>query len=156
MLKSIALTADSFYRFLLGPLALENQRDRFVRLDNVVEGAKEYYRLYVELEPGIGFSERDELILWIDSTTMLAYRMHITLEGYKTTAGAQVDVTFLDYENVQGFQLPVEFYERVSGPIAIHAHRWEAIGLDINRGLDFSSVHGPGWQTLAAPVAQPR
>lgn len=156
VLQSSALTADAFYYFLLGPLALVKNSDDFVRLADSRENGRDYHRLYTVLEPGFGFSPKDELILWIDAQTNTAHRMAITLEGYKSTKGAHVDVTFLEFENVNGFLLPVSFHERVRAPIAIHAHSWKLTGLDINRGIALDDVDGSDWQRAAEMRALPR
>jgi len=156
VLQSTALTADAFFYFLLGPLSLAGQSTSFTRLSDVSENGRNYHRLYTVLEPGFGQSDRDELILWIDKQREVAYRMEITLQGFATTKGAWVDVTFLEFEKVDSFLLPVKFHERVRAPIAIHAHSWELTGLDINRDLTLDSLSGPGWQPDAAVTATPR
>jgi len=156
VLQSTAMTADAFFYFLLGPLSLVDQSLEFSRLSDARDKGRDYYRLYSALEPGFGLSDRDELILWVDAETQMAYRMEITLQGFATTQGAHVDVTFLEFEKADEFLLPVRFHERVRAPIAIHAHSWNLTGLDINRNLKLESVSGPGWQPDAAPPATPR
>ncbi len=155
VIQSTALTADSFFIFLLGPLALEEHADRFQRLEDKQLNGRQFHRIYAELSPGIGNSKRDELVLWIDAESKLTFRVHITLEGYKTTQGAHVDVTFLDYEERDGFVFPSKFHERVRGPIAIDAHSWWLTGLDINRGLAFDDVNNENWSGLAGTIAAP-
>lgn len=154
--QSTALTADSFALFLLGPLAHRLQGQSFERLPDQQERGRQYHRLHTVLQPGIGESERDELVLWIDAETQRTYRLHITLEGYRTTRGAHVDVTYLDYLTIDGFVLPTHFNERVRGPIAINAHRWWLTGLDLNRGWNPASVQSATWQGRAADAAQRR
>lgn len=156
VLGSSAMTADAFYYFLLGPLSLANQAGNFTLLADARDKGRDYHRLYTSLKPGFGLSAADELILWVDAESLTAYRMEITLEGFETTRGAHVDVTFLDFEKLDGFLLPVSFHERVRAPIRIHAHSWELTGLDINRGLIFDAVDGPGWLPPADASATPR
>lgn len=132
VLASTALTADAFFLFLLGPLSLIDYRDGFVHLDDIVDNNRIYHRIYLPLRPGIGFSEADELVLWVDRETFYTYRMQITLEGYKTTQGAHVDVTYLNYNLVDGFVFPQEFFERVLAPISIDAHYWRAESMEVN------------------------
>lgn len=155
VLQSTALTADSFFLFTLGPMALKRHRGAFERLEDGVDKGRCYYRIYVVAEPGLGYSERDEIVLWIDPETDLTYRVHITLEGYETTRGAHVDVTYLDYERRGPYVIPSEYFERVLGPIRIKAHGWHLTGLDINRGLSFEDLGGVDNVGLAAKPAKP-
>lgn len=155
VLKSTALTADSFFIFLLGPLALERHAAKFIRLADIKEKGKTFHRIYAELVPGIGASERDEIVLWVDTSSMLTHRVHITLEGYKTTKNAHVDVTYLHYKTLESFVFPVAFHERVRGPISIDAHSWKLTGLDINRNLSFSDHNKTLWEPSISRVASP-
>jgi len=155
VIQSTALTAESFLLFLLGPLALEDRRDGFVRIaDGKVEG-RAYYRIYRELVPGLGESARDELVFWIDQETMRTFRVNITLQGFETTRQAHVDVTYLDYVERGGFVFPSKFLERVLAPINIDAHAWSLTGIDINRDYGLDDIDGPGLQGRAAANAAP-
>ena len=155
VLQSTALTADSFFLFTIGPMALRESRGKFERLEDGFDDGKRYYRIYTVAEPGIGYSARDEIVLWIDPETYLTYRIHITLEGYKTTKGAHVDVTFLDYEKRGAYTVPSEYLERVLGPLRIKAHAWHLTGIDVNRGLSLGDIDGPKFSGLAAEPATP-
>lgn len=156
VLQSTAMTADGFYYFLLGALAFQGYDGSFSRLPNVSEDGREYFRIHTVLEPGFGLSERDEVILWVDVETEQTYRMHITLEGYRTTRGAHADVTFLAMEDVDGYLLPTRFHERVVAPLGIDAHSWSLTGLDINRGLSLDEVDGADWSGGARSPAAAR
>ncbi len=155
VLQSTALTADSFFLFTIGPMALRESRGKFERLEDGVDNGKRYYRIYTVVEPGLGYSAQDEIVLWVDPETYLTYRVHITLEGYETTKGAHVDVTFLDYEKRGAYMLPSRYLERVLGPIRITAHTWHLTGLDINRGLSLTDIEGQQYVGLAAAPATP-
>lgn len=155
VLQSTALTADSFFLFTIGPMALRESRGKFKRLEDGFDDGKRYYRIYTVVEPGLGYSAQDEIVLWVDPETYLTYRVHITLEGYKTTKGAHVDVTFLDYEKRGAYMLPSRYLERVLGPIRIRAHTWHLTGLDINRGLSLTDIEGRQYVGLAAAPATP-
>lgn len=124
VLSSSAMTSDAFQLFHFGPSLLRWRGVEPVRLQDVLEKGRRFYQLYFEWEPGFGDSERDEIVVIIDKETNLLYRVWITLEGYRTTKGASVDVTFLEYDSKHGITLPVKFVERVRAPIAIKAHRW--------------------------------
>lgn len=150
-----ALTADAFYLFTLGPLALNKQVNTWQRLEDANEKGNSYYRINGELKPGIGRSESDFITLWIDKQSNLTYRMHITLEGFDTTKGAHVDTTFLNYKQVAQFTLPTHFFERVIGPIRLDAHEWWYTGMDINRGLKPKDVELLQWSNKARAPAKP-
>ena len=153
VLQSTAVTADSYLFFLLGPLAMAPQADSFVRLEDGVEDGRRYFRIYSPLVPGVGLSERDELVVWVDAETLRTFRVHFTLEGYAPTRGAHVDVTFLDHVELDGYVLPTRFHERVLAPLAIDAHTWWLTGLDINRGLTLSDLGVDAWSARAARPA---
>ena len=136
-----AMTADAFFIFSLGPLAFPEYKDKFVRLSNKKENGREYYRIYLSKNPGIGFSERDEVVLWIDTDTFLTERVHITLEGFRTTKGAHANVTYREYKEVSGFTFPSRLHERVRGPIRLNVHTWWLESLEINSGLDPNLVN---------------
>ena len=145
-----ALTADAFYMFVLGPLALSEQVSNWKRLADGDWKGKSYYRINGELKPGIGQSDSDFITLWVDKQTDLTFRLHITLEGFDSTRGAHVDTSFLNYSKIGHFTLPTHFFERVLGPIKLNAHEWWYTGLDINRGLDGNDVSINGWSEKAA------
>lgn len=156
VLQSSAMTADGFFHFLLGPFAFMQPGNQFTRLADERERGRNYFRIHAQRQPGFGTAASDEVILWVDANSHLLYRMEITLEGYRTTQGAHVDVTFLEYDDTTGYLLPVEFHERVRAPIAIDAHSWRLTGLDVNRGLSLESVDGPAWQGVAVKAAKAR
>jgi len=142
-LLSTALTADSFYIFTLGPMGLPQLAGKFFRLEDATEGGREFYRIYAQMTPGIGESERDEIVLWVDPETWLTSRVHITLEGYVTTKGAHVDVTFNDYAKLGDFVFPSAFFERVLGPIKIDAHEWRSRNHKINQQILPDNISRP-------------
>jgi hypothetical protein len=148
-----ALTADAFYLFVLGPLALPEQVNNWLRLEDRNWNGKSYYRINGELKPGIGLSETDFITLWVDKQTNLTFRLHITLEGFESTKGAHVDTSFLAYTDIGQFILPTHFFERVLGPIKIDAHEWWYTGIDINRGLKGHDVSINHWSQKAAKPA---
>jgi len=82
--------------------------------------------------------------------------VEITLEGYRTTQGAHVDVTFEAFERHSGVLLPVEFNERVRAPVAIQAHRWWVTGIDVNRGWQPSDLDSKPWSPVAEKNARQR
>ncbi len=153
VLAASALTADAFYLFVLGPLALSERVDDWKRLPDKIWQDRSYYRINGELTPGIGLSDNDHITLWVDKKTNLTLRLHITLEGFESTKGAHVDTTYLDYHTVGPFTLPSHFFERVLGPIKLDAHEWWYTGIDINRGLEKADISISGWSDRAARPA---
>ncbi|MEM1434459.1 MAG: hypothetical protein AAGG11_10425 [Pseudomonadota bacterium] len=154
--QSTALTADSFFLFTLGPLALAEHAAAFRLLGSRRERGRDYWLLHLDLVPGLGESAADEVVLWVDQETQRTHRVQITLEGYVTTQGANVDVTFRSFTERDGFLFPSAFFERVRAPIAIDAHAWCLTGLDINRGLTLADFDGGDWSGAAErPAASP-
>lgn len=124
VLASSAMTSSTFELFHLGPSVPARRGGDPIRLsDELIDGTK-YHRLYFLFEPGFGLSERDEVVAYVDAKTKLLTRVWLTLEGYRTTKGATVDVTYLDYKDTSGYLLPSKFDERVRAPLSIHAHTW--------------------------------
>lgn len=151
--QAAAMTSDAFQLFHLGPSFLKMRDATFTRLDDVKEKGATYQRLHTTLRPGLGFSESDEVVLWIHPETHRLFRVHLTLEGFETTRGAHVDTTFLEYRQVGPLLIPTELNERVRGPLRIQAHRWRLTGADMNRGSSADEVRGADYTgTAAAPA----
>lgn len=131
VLASTAMTADAFYLFSLGPLALANRSLNFARISDEKISDKNYFRIYAKLEPGFGYSNADELTLWIDPETYWVKRYAITLQGFKSTQGAFVDTTVTNYEKLGNYVFPQAFKERVRAPIKIPAHEWHHTNIEI-------------------------
>ncbi len=154
-LGAAAMTADAFQLFHLGPTFLRARQASFERLADEKEKGRRYYRLLATLRPGFGRSAEDQVVLWVDAETGRWFRVHLTLEGFETTRGAHVDVTFLRHQQVGPLLLPVEFHERVRGPIRINAHDWSFTGVDLGRGWAVEEVSGAGFSGSALAPAKP-
>ena len=124
VLASTAMTSEAFRLFHLAPSFLKWRGGDPIRLKDEVVDGRNHHRLLFTLEPGFGFSDSDRVVAYIDAETRRLFRVWITLEGFRTTQGATVDVTYLDYQDVAGYLLPRRLDERVRAPIAIHAHEW--------------------------------
>ncbi len=148
-----ALTADSFYLFTLGPLALKDRVKDWKRLPDAKENHQTYFRINGELKPGIGLSESDAITLWVNKETYLSYRLNFTLDGFQPTQGAHIDTTYEQYQHIDPFILPTKFLERVRAPIKLKVHQWWYTGLDINRGLDHSDLPLNKWSDKALKPA---
>ena len=154
-LSAAAMTADAFQLFHLGPIFLKARQATFVRLEDKEEKGRTYHRLLGTLRPGFGQSDEDKVVLWVDTETSRWFRVHITLEGFETTRGAHVDTTFLRYQQVGPMLVPVDFHERVRGPIQISAHHWYFTGVDLGRGWKPEDVSGPNFTGSATEPAKP-
>jgi len=153
VLSSTALTADAFHLFLLGPLGLQKWGEQFNRLSDAKLAGKRYSRIHLVRTPGFGYSQSDQVVLWIDPDTKLTKLVQITLEGHSTTKGAHVEVEYLDYITVGSYIFPVKFFERVNAPIAIDAHAWQLTSIDINRSYQIKDLQGPSFNGAAATDA---
>ena len=77
-------------------------------------------------------SEADGVIAWIGDETQRLHRVQLTLLGLESTAGADVDVTFSDFQaGPYGTEWPREFDERIRRPFDVPAHRWRMTGLKL-------------------------
>ncbi len=156
--ETSALVADGYAMFLLGAAWLERHGEDWVLLADETEDGRRYRRLLGRLRPGVGLSEEDRVVAWIDAETDLLYRVHFTLEGHLYTQGAHVDVTFSERRKAYGRLWPTHFVERVKSPVDIHAHEWWMIGLDVDRGLRREDLGRPAekaWSSLAEESARP-
>jgi len=124
VLASTAMTAEAFRLFHLAPSYLAWRGGEPLRLDDETVDGRRYHRLLFTLEPGFGFAERDRVVAYVDADSKRLFRLWITLEGFRTTLGATVDLTYLEFQEVDGFLLPRRLDERVRAPIGIHAHEW--------------------------------
>jgi hypothetical protein len=149
-LRATALTNDAFLLFHFGPTFIKARATTITRLPDDTEGGQRYYRLLATLSPGFGEAKSDDVVLWINPQTHLLYRVHLTLNGFETTQGAHVDTTFLAYRKLGRFTLPVQFNERVRGPIRIPAHEWHTTDMDRDRGWQPADVQGPQFTGKAA------
>lgn len=136
VLASSAMTSSTFELFHLGPSVLARRGGDPVRLSDEVINGTNYHRLYFLFEPGFGLSQSDEVVAYINAETKLLYRVWLTLEGFRTTKGATVDVTYLDYKTTSGYLLPGKFDERVRAPISIHAHAWWNTHMELVKSLE--------------------
>lgn len=139
-LRATALTNDAFLLFHFGPTFIKARTIAISRLPDSRESSQRYYRLIATLSPGFGEAKRDQVVLWINAQTHLLYRVHFTLNGFETTQGAHVDTTFLAYRKLGRFMLPVQFNERVRGPLRIPAHEWHTTEMDLDRGWQPADV----------------
>ena len=127
-----ALVADAYTLFLAGPSFIRQRNAGLSMLEPATLDDEAYQRIHAVLEPGFGFSERDEAVLWINEETGLLGLVHFTIDGLASTRGAHVDVAFSEYEEIDGYVWPTEFYERVRAPLRVPAHSWRVVELEVS------------------------
>ena len=152
-LDASALVAEAYKLFLLGPLWLagRNLPARMAgtervegRLCDVVE---------VWLAPGLGRTPKDRIALCIDREDSIMRRVRFTLEGFAGTQGAVAEVDTFEHAHHFGVLWPMRSFERVLHPIALPAHDWRIVGLDVNRGYGAQALQGPALEGAAAAPA---
>ena len=84
------------------------------------------------LKPGIGRSKGDRIILWISQRDHRLRRVQFTLNGLASTGGADVDVTFSDFQpGPHGTEWPRHFLETLRRPFTTKAHEWRMTDLKV-------------------------
>ena len=150
-LAASALVADGYRLFLLGPMLLAREWGtdhtlimQRVSSERLVQDGLEYECdvLRVRMTPGLGFSQTDELALFIDRRERLMRRVRFTLNGLDATQGAVADVDTLDHTTQHGVLWPTRFHEQLLRPLPLPVHDWHLTGLDVDRGLDPADVSG--------------
>jgi hypothetical protein len=131
-LAASALVADAYTMFLAGPSFIRQRQADLTLLKTATLDGTSYQRVHAVLEPGFGFSDRDEAVLWIDEETGLLGLVHFTIDGLASTRGAHVDVAFSEHQEIDGFVWPTEFYERVRAPVRVPAHSWRVVELEVS------------------------
>ena len=98
--------------------------------------------LRVSTAPGLGFSDSDQLALFIDRDQRLIRRMRFTLNGLEKTRGAVAELDAYDHVTLHGVCWPTRFHERLLRPFPLAVHDWRLTGLDVDRGLDTAEMNG--------------
>ena len=107
------------------------------------------------LQPGLGNSEQDRVLLFIDQKDKLVKRIQATVEGFSGTQGATIEVTHNRFMELAGVIWPTHFFEAVVKPFPnLPAHDFWLTGLDVNRGLNLNDLQGGQYTgKTAAPAA---
>jgi hypothetical protein len=135
-LSAAALVADAYRMFLTGPFFFASQG-----LNPRVVGSEEIDgeicdRVFVIVRPGFGDAAEDLSVISIGRDTGLMRRVRITLSGFESTQGAEVDVTFRNHKEIDGFVWPTQFVERIRAPFRLAAHEWTMVSLQVNPDLE--------------------
>ncbi|MBI0537899.1 hypothetical protein D9599_20270 [Roseomonas sp. KE2513] len=159
-----ALVVDGYGLFLMGPMSLARLRaagrpmglalagTERVDLDGVGHDCDV---LRVRISPGLGFSEAEDLALFIDRGEGLMRRVRFSLNGLESTRGAVAEVDLFDFVAANGLRLPTRFHERLLRPLPLPVHDWRLTGLDLDRGMVAEEVAGPSFLDRAARPAAP-
>lgn len=153
-LRAAALVADAYEMLLLSPSYFKHRADVVRRVDRYRYQGELYDRLIARLRPGLGYSEEDEVMLWIHARTHRLRRLQFTVNGFDSVRVDQVDVAFDSHRWLYGKLWPVEFVERIQKPVRLFARRWYLTGLDLNRGLSPDDLTPTGLQGLASEPAR--
>lgn len=151
--RAAAVVADVYIMFLLGPFYFDRPGFVFAPYGEAVVDNAICDQVLAVLRPGFGFSKEDRVILSIDRATSRLRRVLLTLNGFESTVGAEVDVTFRDYRTIDGVLWPTDFDEYIRSPLNLPAHRWRMLGLDTNRGLKATDFTASGFKARAARPA---
>jgi len=148
--QAAALVADAYALFLLGPFYFQQSGTVFAMNGESLVDRAPCDEVLAVLRPGIGMAEEDRVILHIDRSSKLLRRLRLTLNGLDSTRGAEVDVTFRDFKRIDGVLWPTDYDERIRSPFKLHAHHWNLLGLESNRGLRAHDLRLLQWTDKAA------
>lgn len=133
-LHSAALVADCYVVFTFGSSALLERGSGWRIVGSRHLGGERCTLLAGTLKPGFGMSAADGVIAWIGDETKRLQRVQLTLLGLESTAGADVDVTFGDFQpGPYGTEWPRYFNERIRRPFDVQAHEWRMTDLRVRR-----------------------
>lgn len=132
-LDSAALVADAYTAFLFGPSWLAGKGTDFKLIGERTLDGELCHMIEGRLSPGFGNSPEDHFIVWIGRDSSLMRRFQFTLTGMDSTRGADVDVTFSDYQKVSdGSVWPRNFVEYIQRPLRAKAHQWRMKSLKLD------------------------
>lgn len=155
IVSAAALVVDAYRVFILGPFHYLDGDHYFEMVGTAWIDGRLTDKLLISTRPGLGDSEQDSHLLFIDREDKLVRRIRFTLEGLDSTRGAVVETDFSEFRLMHGVLWPTQFFERVTRPIPnLPAHRWSLLGLDVNRGLSAKDFEGGRFSNKAAQPAQ--
>lgn len=133
-LHAAALVADSYVVFTFGSSALLELGSGWHIIGNRNLAGERCTLVAGTLKPGLGMAAADGVIAWVGDETKRLHRVQLTLLGLESTAGADVDVTFSDFQpGPFGTEWPRHFNERIRRPLNIQAHEWRMTDLQLSR-----------------------
>jgi len=130
-----ALVADAYTMFVFGAdylLARGHDWRLWLSMQRQEIDGDPCSLVFGTLKPGVGRSAEDKVIAWISQRDHLLRRVQFTLNGLESTAGADVDVTFSDFQpGTNGTEWPRHFLETVRRPLTLKAHEWRMTELKV-------------------------
>jgi hypothetical protein len=143
ILDSAALVADAYTAFLFGPSWLLRKGTDFKLVGERTLDGERCHLIAGRLSPGFGNSREDHFIAWIGCDSLLMRRFQFTLNGLDSTRGADVDVTFSDFQKAaDGSVWPRNFVEYIQRPLQAKAHQWrmKSLKLDGSHAINPSTI----------------
>lgn len=132
-LRAAALVADAYVMFTFGSSVLRERGTGWRTIGKRTLNGERCSLVSGTFRPGFGMSDADEVIAWIGEGSKRLHRVQFTLNGLASTAGADVDVTFGDFQpGPNGTEWPRRFVERVRRPLNLKAHEWRMTGLKVS------------------------
>ena len=133
VLDSAALVADAYTAFLFGPSWLSRKGTDFKLIGERTLDGERCQLVAGRLSPGFGNALEDHFIAWIGRDSLLMRRLQFTLNGLDSTRGADVDVTFSDYQKAaDGSVWPGNYVEYIQRPLLAKAHQWRMTSLKLD------------------------
>ena len=130
-LAAAALVSDAYVIFTFGSSALQARGESWKIIGERRLSGETCILVSGNMRPGFGMSSGDAVIAWIGKTTKRLHRVQLTLDGLESTAGADVDVTYSDFQpGPHGTEWPRCFVERVRRPLDVEAHTWRMTRLN--------------------------
>ncbi len=130
-----ALVADAYTMFVFGAdylLARGSDWRLWLAMQRQEIDGDPCSLVFGTLKPGVGRSAEDKVIAWISQRDQRLRRVQFTLNGLESTAGADVDVTFSDFQSgPNGTEWPRHFLETVRRPLTLKAHEWRMTELKV-------------------------
>lgn len=129
-----ALVADAYTVFTIGSNVLRACGTGWHIIGERTLGGERCTLVSGIMKPGFGEAASDAVIAWIGHETKRLHRVQFTLNGLATTAGADVDVTFFDFQpGPSGTEWPRHFIGYVRRPLNLKAHEWRMTSLQVVR-----------------------
>ena len=148
-----ALVSDNYRMFLFGPYFFLERSATVQFLGTEKIDGFQCDNVLAVLNPGIGNSLEDRVVISIDQDRRWVRRVRITVEGLKSTRGAIVDIYLRDHVRIGGILWPTTFFEELKRPFNSPVHRWRLTAIDFDRGLERSTLNGPTFTGAATRAA---
>jgi hypothetical protein len=129
-----SLVADAYTVFTFGSSVLLARGSDWRLMGSARVGSEKCTLVSGIVKPGFGDSPADAVIAWIGNETQRLLRVQLTLNGLATTAGADVDVKFSDFQpGPAGTEWPRRYLEYVRRPLNVKAHDWRMTAIKVSR-----------------------